>query len=314
MAATAYERRLLATNDLVLSVDGKSQLPRLSSADLGVTADLKSHQLDGVHWLIRRYHLGGNDLLDQGVGLSLTHAPDPEHPAPASSCLIPAVGAPDQSPGYPGSVPPRPGLAPRHPTPRRPPPLRRTPGDPSTAPMPPQAKRNGRRGRRAQGLEEQAAAAAEAARGLRDVVAALAACRTTDEDALRRRAVALDADVRRLQGSVAPLDPAALDKADAGVDGDAPAMIAGCHFTRELAKTAGHVLAMDFIESVIKKNESINGHYENASFMCADVICPDLVIEDNSIDLVFSIWLLMYLSDEEDDLKHREEVEDRTEE
>ncbi|KAE8771985.1 phosphoethanolamine N-methyltransferase 1-like [Hordeum vulgare] len=136
--------------------------------------------------------------------------------------------------------------------------------------MPPQAKRNGRRGRRAQGLEEQAAAAAEAARGLRDVVAALAACRTTDEDALRRRAVALDADVRRLQGSVAPLDPAALDK-----------------------------------------NESINGHYENASFMCADVICPDLVIEDNSIDLVFSIWLLMYLSDEEDDLKHREEVEDR---
>ncbi|KAE8803195.1 phosphoethanolamine N-methyltransferase 1-like [Hordeum vulgare] len=70
-------------------------------------------------------------------------------------------------------------------------------------------------------------------------------------------------------------------------------------FTGELAKTAGHVLAMDFIETVIKKNESINGHYENASFMCADVTSPDLVIEDNSIDLVFSNWLLMYLSDEE---------------
>ncbi|KAG8095168.1 hypothetical protein GUJ93_ZPchr0012g19297 [Zizania palustris] len=70
-------------------------------------------------------------------------------------------------------------------------------------------------------------------------------------------------------------------------------------FTSELAKTAGHVLAMDFIESVIKKNESINGHHENASFMCADVTSPDLKIEDNSIDLIFSNWLLMYLSDEE---------------
>ncbi|KAI4996117.1 hypothetical protein ZWY2020_041258 [Hordeum vulgare] len=147
-----------------------------------------------------------------------------------------------------------------------------------------------------QGLEEQAAAAAEAARVLRDAAAALAACRTADEDALRRRAVALDADVRRLQGSVAPLDPAALDKG-----------YSHSRFTGELAKTAGHVLAMDFIETVIKKNESINGHYENASFMCADVTSPDLVIEDNSIDLVFSNWLLMYLSDEE----HPEEVEDR---
>uniref|UniRef100_A0A0D9V4H4 phosphoethanolamine N-methyltransferase n=1 Tax=Leersia perrieri TaxID=77586 RepID=A0A0D9V4H4_9ORYZ len=70
-------------------------------------------------------------------------------------------------------------------------------------------------------------------------------------------------------------------------------------FTGELAKTAGHVLAMDFIESVIKKNESINGHHKNASFMCADVTSPDLTIEENSIDLIFSNWLLMYLSDEE---------------
>lgn len=33
--------------------------------------------------------------------------------------------------------------------------------------------------------------------------------------------------------------------------------------------------------------------------MCADVTSPDLTIEDNSIDLIFSNWLLMYLSDEE---------------
>ncbi|TVU35439.1 hypothetical protein EJB05_17328 [Eragrostis curvula] len=70
-------------------------------------------------------------------------------------------------------------------------------------------------------------------------------------------------------------------------------------FTGELAKTAGHVLALDFIESAIKKNESINGHYKNASFMCADVTSPDLRIQANSIDLIFSNWLLMYLADEE---------------
>nr|ACG33501.1 phosphoethanolamine N-methyltransferase [Zea mays] len=70
-------------------------------------------------------------------------------------------------------------------------------------------------------------------------------------------------------------------------------------FTGELAKTAGNVLALDFIESAIKKNESINGHYKNASFMCADVTSQDLVLQANSIDLIFSNWLLMYLSDEE---------------
>ncbi|KAL5231978.1 hypothetical protein ABZP36_030754 [Zizania latifolia] len=70
-------------------------------------------------------------------------------------------------------------------------------------------------------------------------------------------------------------------------------------FTGELAKEAGHVIALDFIESVIKKNENTNGHYKNITFMCADVASPNLKIEDNSIDLIFSNWLLMYLSDEE---------------
>ena len=64
----------------------------------------------------------------------------------------------------------------------------------------------------ARGLEEQAAAAAEAARELRDAAAAFAVRRAADEDALRRRAVALDGDLRRLQGSLAALEPAALDK------------------------------------------------------------------------------------------------------
>jgi hypothetical protein len=64
----------------------------------------------------------------------------------------------------------------------------------------------------ARGLEAAAAAAAEAARELREAAAALVATRAAEEDALRRRAVALDADVRRLQGSLPALDPSAVDK------------------------------------------------------------------------------------------------------
>ncbi|XP_033145208.1 phosphomethylethanolamine N-methyltransferase-like [Brassica rapa] len=50
-------------------------------------------------------------------------------------------------------------------------------------------------------------------------------------------------------------------------------------FTDELAQKAGEVIVLDFIESAIKKNES--------------------KIEDGSVDLIFSNWLLMYLSDKE---------------
>ncbi|KAM7267532.1 hypothetical protein ACFE04_009698 [Oxalis oulophora] len=70
-------------------------------------------------------------------------------------------------------------------------------------------------------------------------------------------------------------------------------------FTSELVKKAGHVLAIDFIESAIKKNEISNGHHKNVSFMCADVTSPNLKIPDESIDMIFSNWLLMYLSDQE---------------
>ncbi|KAK8924086.1 Phosphoethanolamine N-methyltransferase 1 [Platanthera zijinensis] len=70
-------------------------------------------------------------------------------------------------------------------------------------------------------------------------------------------------------------------------------------FTGELAKQAGHILALDFIECVIKKNECINGHFMNTSFMCADVTSPALNFEEGSVDLLFSNWLLMYLSDNE---------------
>ncbi|XP_073003080.1 phosphoethanolamine N-methyltransferase-like [Typha latifolia] len=70
-------------------------------------------------------------------------------------------------------------------------------------------------------------------------------------------------------------------------------------FTGDLAEEADQVLALDFIESVIKKNQSINGHHKNTRFLCADVTSPDLAIDADSVDLIFSNWLLMYLSDNE---------------
>lgn len=70
-------------------------------------------------------------------------------------------------------------------------------------------------------------------------------------------------------------------------------------FTGELAQKAGQLVAVDFIESVIKKNETINGHHKNVKFMCADVTSQDLKFSEESVDLIFSNWLLMYLSDKE---------------
>lgn len=55
-----------------------------------------------------------------------------------------------------------------------------------------------------------------------------------------------------------------------------------------------------FFLSVFKlQNEEVNGHHENVKFMCADVASPDLKFGDESVDLIFSNWLLMYLSDNE---------------
>ncbi|XP_075490561.1 phosphoethanolamine N-methyltransferase 1-like isoform X1 [Primulina tabacum] len=70
-------------------------------------------------------------------------------------------------------------------------------------------------------------------------------------------------------------------------------------FTGEIAKRAGELVALDFIESAIKKNETINGNHKGVKFMCADVTSPDLKFPEGSLDLIFTNWLLMYLSDEE---------------
>ncbi|XP_028271801.1 phosphoethanolamine methyltransferase [Parambassis ranga] len=68
-------------------------------------------------------------------------------------------------------------------------------------------------------------------------------------------------------------------------------------FTSHLLTKAAHVTAVDFMESFVEKNRQKNGHRSNATFIQADVTKLD--ISHNSIDFIFSNWLLMYLSDEE---------------
>ncbi|KAI8467871.1 MAG: S-adenosyl-L-methionine-dependent methyltransferase, partial [Monoraphidium minutum] len=68
-------------------------------------------------------------------------------------------------------------------------------------------------------------------------------------------------------------------------------------FTGEIAKTAKSVLACDFMDVSIEENRRRNGHLPNCDFRVADV--TTLALEPGSFDVVFSNWLLMYLSDEE---------------
>ncbi|RUS82646.1 hypothetical protein EGW08_009599 [Elysia chlorotica] len=66
-------------------------------------------------------------------------------------------------------------------------------------------------------------------------------------------------------------------------------------FTSELAKTAKKVIAVDFMDSFLKKNEEDNGHMGNIEFIVGDV--TKLEQPEESLDLIFSNWLLMYLDD-----------------
>jgi len=68
-------------------------------------------------------------------------------------------------------------------------------------------------------------------------------------------------------------------------------------FTSELAKTAKSVIAVDFMENFTKKNREANGHMSNIKFLCADVM--KMEIPEKSVDILFSNWLFMYLSDQE---------------
>ncbi|GAQ87277.1 Phosphoethanolamine N-Methyltransferase [Klebsormidium nitens] len=68
-------------------------------------------------------------------------------------------------------------------------------------------------------------------------------------------------------------------------------------FTGSFAALAKSILAVDFMESAIQKNQEVHGHFPNASFRTADV--TQLELPECQTDLVFSNWLLMYLDDDE---------------
>uniref|UniRef100_A0A672S1T4 phosphoethanolamine N-methyltransferase n=2 Tax=Sinocyclocheilus grahami TaxID=75366 RepID=A0A672S1T4_SINGR len=68
-------------------------------------------------------------------------------------------------------------------------------------------------------------------------------------------------------------------------------------YTRHLIGKARHVTAVDFMEKFVEKNRKNNSHLGNAEFIQADVTKLDF--PKHSFDMVFSNWLLMYLSDQE---------------
>ncbi|XP_066574847.1 phosphoethanolamine methyltransferase isoform X2 [Amia ocellicauda] len=68
-------------------------------------------------------------------------------------------------------------------------------------------------------------------------------------------------------------------------------------YTGHLVKKARHVTAVDFMQTFVDKNRQDNGHHGNAEFIQSDV--TRLAFPLHSFDLIFSNWLLMYLTDEE---------------
>jgi phosphoethanolamine N-methyltransferase len=68
-------------------------------------------------------------------------------------------------------------------------------------------------------------------------------------------------------------------------------------FTGTIADKAGHLEVVEFMENFIKANKETNGHRKNVNFVQKDV--TTLEYSDNSFDLIFSCWILMYLTDPE---------------
>jgi len=93
-------------------------------------------------------------------------------------------------------------------------------------------------------------------------------------------------------------EPEVLSMLPSIIDMDVVELACGIgRFTSHLAQKANSVVAVDFMENFVLKNEEENGHFGNIKFVQADVTQFDM--DDASVDLVFSNWILMYLSDEE---------------
>ncbi|KAL6569317.1 putative helicase chr10 [Orobanche minor] len=68
-----YKQRLIVAANCVYDGDlSAADEARVDTSDFGITAALKPHQVEGVSWLIRRYHLGVNVILGDEMGLGKT--------------------------------------------------------------------------------------------------------------------------------------------------------------------------------------------------------------------------------------------------
>lgn len=56
---------------------------------------------------------------------------------------------------------------------------------------------------------------------------------------------------------------------------------------------------MDFIQGFVDKNRQTNGHYNSVTFECNDAMKVVPKGGPGSLDVVFTNWLMMYLSDDE---------------
>lgn len=68
-------------------------------------------------------------------------------------------------------------------------------------------------------------------------------------------------------------------------------------FTKVIAAKAKSVIAVDFIEQFIEKNRQDNAHMGNIKFNVGDA--TKIAYESDQFGMIFTNWLLMYLSDNE---------------
>uniref|UniRef100_A0AC34G070 Methyltransferase domain-containing protein n=1 Tax=Panagrolaimus sp. ES5 TaxID=591445 RepID=A0AC34G070_9BILA len=68
-------------------------------------------------------------------------------------------------------------------------------------------------------------------------------------------------------------------------------------FTTIFSQTAKHVTSTDFIDSFIQKNKERNAAAKNIKYVVSDA--AHLNLPAGSVDLVFTNWLMMYMSDSE---------------
>ncbi|KAI9992734.1 hypothetical protein PInf_014602 [Phytophthora infestans] len=92
--------------------------------------------------------------------------------------------------------------------------------------------------------------------------------------------------------------PEILERAPSMENKDVLELAAGIgRFTFIIGKSAKSLTAVEFIEDFHKANVATNGHLDNVTFLCQDVV--NLEAEPNSFDVIFSNWIFMYLGDEE---------------